>query len=61
MGDNNNENNNFQRFVDDDGYIVEIRRERLDNGIKTTTIKKDADGNIKSQSININFKNNDFI
>ena len=58
MGDNNNDNNDFQRFIDDNGDIVEIRRERLANGIiKTTTIKRDPNGNVISQSLNINQDN----
>ena len=50
-GNNNNDNNDFQRIIDDNGYITEIKKERLSNGlIKTTTTKKDPNGNIISQS-----------
>ena len=50
-GNNTNDNNDFQRIVDNNGYITEIKKERLDNGlIKTTTTKKDPNGNIIFQT-----------
>ena len=45
--------NDIQRIVDDNGCVTEIKKEVLSNGIlKTTTTKKDPNGNILCQSEN---------